>query len=183
MALGPENVESAGRDDLLFVLLAVGPNLFEDLQLACIRQVLFPVQNLFEHEVGIAAQENVGAAACHVRGDSDGTLASGLGDDLGFSLMLLGVKDVVFYAVPAQKAGKSFRFFDGNRADQDGLAALVAFLDLFDDRSELFFLGSVDDIRIIQPDHVAIGRDHVDVEIVDLGKLRRFRVRRAGHAA
>ena len=59
----------------------------------------------------------------------------------------------------------------------------MAFLDLFDDCGELFFLGSVHDIRIIQPDHVAIGRYHIDVEIIDLGKLRRFRIRRAGHAA
>jgi hypothetical protein len=149
MALGPENVEPAGRDDLLFVFFAVGPNFFEDLELACIRQILFPVQNLFEHEVGIAAQDNVSAAARHIRGDGDGALASGLGDDLGFSLMLLGVEDVVFHAVPAQESGESLRFFDGNRADQDGLTALVAFLDLFDDRGELFFLGSVDDIRVI----------------------------------
>ena len=33
-------------------------------------------------EFGIAAQEDVGAAAGHVRGDGDGAAAAGLGDDL-----------------------------------------------------------------------------------------------------
>ena len=81
-----------------------------------------------------------------------------------------------------KNAGEPLRFFDRNRADQDRLAPFVAFLDLFDDRGELFFLRAVDHVRIVLPDHVAIGRDHVDVEIVDLGKLRRFRVGGAGHA-
>ena len=175
--------ESAGRDDFLLVLLAVAPDFFEDFQLARFRQVLFPIEDLLEHEVGIAAQENVGAAARHVRGDGDGAFASGLGDDLGFALVLLGVEDVVFDAVPAQEAGEPLGLFDGNRADEDRLAALVAVLDLFDDGGKLFFLRPVDDVGVVQPDHLAIGRDHVDVEIVDLGKLRRFRVGRAGHAA
>ncbi|MCG3775497.1 MAG: hypothetical protein JW395_2337 [Nitrospira sp.] len=183
MAFGPKNVESACRKNFLLVLLAIGPNLFEDLQLVRFRQVFFPVQDLLEHEVGIAAQENVGAAARHVRRDGDGALVASLGDDLSFPLVLLRIEDVVLHAGPAQVAGKPLRFFDGNRADQDWLASLVAFLDVFDDRGKLFFLGPVDDICIIQADHVAIGRNHIDVEIIDLGELRRFRVRRAGHAA
>ena len=73
-----------------------------DRELAFVRQVLFPVEHLFEHEVGIAAEQNVGAAAGHVRGDGHGALASGLGDDFRFAFVLLGVEHVVLDAVPAQ---------------------------------------------------------------------------------
>ena len=57
---GSEDMEPAGCDDLLFVLFAVGSDFLEDLQLTLFREVLFPVEDLFEHEVGIAAQEDVG---------------------------------------------------------------------------------------------------------------------------
>ena len=60
-------------------------------------------------KVGIAAQQNVGAAAGHVRGDGHGAFAPGLRDDLGFPLVLLGVQDVVFDAVAAQEAGEASR--------------------------------------------------------------------------
>ena len=107
----PRICSPPSRDDLLLVLFAVGLDLFEDLQLACIRQVLFPIEDLFEQEVGIAAEENVGAAARHVRGDGDGALAAGLGDDFGFFLMLLGVEHVVFDAVPAQDSRRAAPIF------------------------------------------------------------------------
>ena len=117
MALSSKNVEAACCDDLLLILLAVGSNLFEDLQLARIRQIFFPIQNLLEHEIRTAAQENVGATARHIRGDGHSALASSLGDNLGFALMLFRVEDVVLDAGPAQGGGEPLRFFDGNRAD------------------------------------------------------------------
>ena len=36
--------------------------------------------------LGIAAEDDVGAAAGHVRGDGHGAFAAGLGDDLGLAL-------------------------------------------------------------------------------------------------
>ena len=71
---------------------------------------------------------------------------------------------------------------DRDRADQDRLAALVALLDLLDDRVELLALGLVDDVRVVVADHGAVGRDDQDVEVVDLGELRRLGVGGAGHA-
>src|ERR1019366_5879749 len=47
---------------------------------------------LLGHELGIAAQQNVGAAAGHVGGNGNRTLAACLGNDLGFLLMVLGVQ-------------------------------------------------------------------------------------------
>ena len=49
-------------------------------------------QFLLGHELRIAAQQDVGTAAGHVGRDRDHALASGLGDDLGFALVKLGVQ-------------------------------------------------------------------------------------------
>ena len=47
------------------------------------------------HEFRVAAEQDVGAAAGHVRGDGDGALAARLGDDLGFLGVILRVEDDV----------------------------------------------------------------------------------------
>ena len=58
---------------------------------------------LLGHEFGIAAQQNVGAAAGHVGGDGDRALASGLGHDLGFLLVVLGIQHDVLHALFLQQ--------------------------------------------------------------------------------
>ena len=45
--------------------------------------------------LGVAAEEDVGAAAGHVGGDGDRALAARLRDDVGLALVLLGVQHVV----------------------------------------------------------------------------------------
>src|SRR5207248_11555405 len=47
----------------------------------------------------LAAEDDVHAAARHVRGDGDRALAARFGDDLGFSLVILRVQDGVVDAV------------------------------------------------------------------------------------
>ena len=46
------------------------------------------------HELGVAAQHDIGTTACHVGGDGDGTLFTGLCYDLGFALVVFGVQHV-----------------------------------------------------------------------------------------
>src|SRR5699024_3037948 len=46
------------------------------------------------HELGVAAQHDIGTTAGHVGGDGDGALFAGLGHDLGLTLVVLGVQDV-----------------------------------------------------------------------------------------
>src|SRR5216683_2102177 len=144
-------------------------------------------------EFRIAAEQNVGAAAGHVGGHGDGTFAPGLGDDAGFTLVLLGIEHLVRNARFFQVFGDGFGFFDGDGADQNGLAALVivadavgqriVFLqDAVDHGFKLFLLGAVDDVRIFSANQRAIGGNHHDIEVVNLAKLGGFRFRGASHA-
>src|SRR5205814_2513394 len=47
---------------------------------------------LLGHELGVTSKQNVGAAARHVGGNRDHAFASGLGDNFGFLLVVLGVQ-------------------------------------------------------------------------------------------
>src|ERR1035437_5284557 len=52
---------------------------------------LLPHAFLLGHEFGIAAQQNIGAAACHVGGDGDPAFASRLRHYFRFALVILRV--------------------------------------------------------------------------------------------
>ncbi len=58
-------------------------------------RLVFVLQQGPGHDFGIAAEDDIGAAAGHVGGDGDGALAPGLGHDLGLTLVMLGVEHLV----------------------------------------------------------------------------------------
>ncbi len=78
------------------------------------------------HRLGIAAEDDVGAAAGHVRGDRHGALAAGLGDDLGLALVMLGVEHLVLDAALVQQRREPLALFDRHGADQHRPAAAAA---------------------------------------------------------
>ena len=82
--------------------------------------------------VGVAAEDDVGAATGHVGGDRDGAEPSCLGNDLGLTLVLLGVEHLVVDAPLLEQIGEPFTLLDGDGADQHGQALLLDFLHLGD---------------------------------------------------
>src|SRR5438477_4742577 len=138
-------------------------------------------ENFLGQEVGVAAEEDVGAAAGHVGRDGHGALASRLGHDLGLALVVFRVEDLMADAALLEELGHGFGLLDGHGADEHGLALLVALDDVLDDGVELLALGLVDDIRVVDPDQVAVGRHDGDVELVDLGELLGLCLGRARH--
>ena len=75
--------------------------------------------------LGVAAELDVDAAAGHVRGDRDRAGRAGLGDDLALVLGVLGlgVEDRVRDALALELLAEQLGDLDGDRADEDGLAA------------------------------------------------------------
>ena len=134
------------------------------------------------HEFRVAAQDDVGAAAGHVGRDGHRALAAGLGDHMRLALVVLGIQHIVRDALLAQKRRHHLGFFDADGADQHGLAALVAVLDLGQHRAELAALVLVDHVVVILADHGLVGGDHRHVQLVDLGELLGLGVGGAGHA-
>ena len=134
------------------------------------------------HELGVSAEQNIGAAAGHVGGDGDGVLAAGLRHDGCFALVILGVQDLVLDAHALEDGGEPFRLLDRDGAHQDGLAPLVEFHDLLGGVAKLLHLGAVDHVLIFLADQGTVGGNDGDVEVVDFLEFGRFGFRRAGHA-
>ncbi len=82
---------------------------------------------LAELHVDVAAQLNVGAAAGHVGGDRDGAGLAGLGDDIGFLLVIARVQHLVRHLALFQDRRKRLRLVDADRADEHRLIAPAAF--------------------------------------------------------
>ena len=86
-------------------------------------------------------------------------------------------------ALALEDFGEEFGFFDAGGADEDGLLLRVEAVDFVSDGEVFFFRGSVDDVRVFDALHLAVGGDDDDVEFVDLVELGGFGFSGAGHAA
>ena len=152
MALGAEDVQAAGGDDFIVLLVGLLPVAVEDFgPLRGGNDVLVPAvipdgavavvdsgldlalggaqglgdsflhALLLGHEFRVAAEQDVGAAAGHVGGDGDHALASGLGDDFAFALVVFGVEHDMLDAFFLQELGEAFGFFNRRRTHENGL--------------------------------------------------------------
>ena len=101
------------------------------------------------HELGVAAQHDIGTTACHVGCNGNGTLFAGLRHDLGLALVVLCVQHVEVAGVFLQHLGKGLALFHADRTHQHGLALLVAFQHLLDNGIVFAVDRLVDGIRII----------------------------------
>ena len=130
----------------------------------------------------VAAEHDVGAAAGHVGGDGDHLRPPGLGHDLGFLGVLLGVEHLVRQLGLRQQVRDQLGVLDRRRAHQHRLAALVAVADVVDDRVVLFLGGLVDEVVVVLADGRLVGRDDHRFQAVDFLEFVGFGVGRAGHA-
>ena len=85
--------------------------------------------------------------------------------------MLFGVQDLVLDAHLLELLGELLGFLDGDRADQHGLSAFVVLLELLRRVAPLLFFGPVHHVLKLKTLHRTIGRDHDDVESVDLASV------------
>ena len=131
--------------------------------------------------LGVAAQHDIRTTAGHVGGYGDGAELAGLGHDLGFLLMVLGVQQIVLDAFPGQQLGKQLVLLNGHGAHQYGLAFGVALLDLPDDRPVFASLGLVDHVVVVLPLVGTVGGDFDDVQVVDGAKFLLFGHGGTGH--
>ena len=188
MPLGAQHMEAARRQHPLAVGLTLSLSVRQRLQPDRVRlrqgsQVNpFSAQPLTGQAIGVAAQQDIDAAAGHVRGDGHGARPTGLGDDARFLFMLLGIQDVMRHALALEQIREHLGRLDGHRADQDRLALPVQLGDLVDDSSELGRLGFVDLIRVVLADNLPVRRDREHIQVVDFAELLRLGQRGAGHA-
>ncbi len=131
---------------------------------------------------GGVAQNNIGTATGHVRGDGHAPQTTGFGDDPRLALVLLGVEHIVAHAVAGQDGGKFFRLLDGNRAHQDRLPQGVALLHILVDGVVFLVVGAEDPVVAILADHGAVGGNGHHAQLVDLVEFLGFGVGSSCHA-
>ncbi len=189
MTLGAQHVKPTGLDD--FVVLGghrvfpfgdrVGPGGLVffgrvDRRQAALRKFLLG------KEFWVSAEHDVGASTGHVGGHGDGALATGLGDDRRFFLVVLGVQHFVRNSTAQQHARQQLGLLDAHRADEHRLALFVTLGDVVDDGLELRLLRLVDDVGLVGSLHRPVGGNRHHAEFVGLVELGRLRVGGACHA-
>ena len=160
VAFRADDVEAARLDHADVVLLGDGLGLGEGrlvrvlVHLGRVEAAL--VEDVGREAGGVAAEQDVGAAAGHVRRDRDRAGPPGLGDDARLLLVELGVEDLVGDAAPLEQRAEDLGLLDADRADQDRPPGLLHLHDLVDQRVELGVLVSEDEIGLVLADHVAL---------------------------
>ena len=85
------------------------------------------------HELGVPAEHDVRTTARHVGSNRDSTLAAGLSDDRRFTLVVLGVEDLVRNTVLLQFIRQVLGLLHAGCSDKDRLTRRVPFDNVFDD--------------------------------------------------
>jgi len=106
----------------------------------------------------------------------------GLGDDVRLALVLLGVEHLVRDLFLGEEPGEELVDLDRGGADQHGLAAFAAVLDVLDHRLPFLLGGAIDAVVLVAAHERPVGGDDDGLEAVDLLEFVGFRVGRAGHA-
>ena len=177
MTLGADDAQAAGSTNLLLLLGANLLGLSQGLGALLVGGVLgsgvdaVVAQDVERQEVGVAAQQDVGTTTGHVRGDGDGTQTTGLGDDGGLALVVLGVEDLVLDAAAGQKTRELLGALDGDGTDEHRLALGMAGNDVLDHGVELDVDGAVDQVVPVIADDGPVRRDGLHRQLVNLTEL------------
>ena len=210
MPLGADDVQAAEVDDLLVFVFALALEVRKDAfpvggldaieaveveevdELLVIDVLLLALDHLLgdlfvqallaRHVFGVAAEQDVGAAARHVGGNRHGVLAAGLRHDLGFLRVILGVEHDVLRALLLEHARQPLGLLNRNGADQRRTSFFLALDDVVDDGRPFFALGAVDQVGLFDARHDAVGRDDHHIKLVNLEELGGLGLGRAGHA-
>jgi len=108
------------------------------------------------------------AATGHVGGDGDHAETAGLGDDLAFLLWELGVEDDVANALALEDSESSSDFSIEVVPTRTGCLTSCRRVISSANGEVLFFRGAEDYVGILDAEHLAVGRDDDDFELVDL---------------
>ena len=125
---------------------------------------------------------NVRSAPGHVCGNCHSARLASARHDLRFLHVKFRIQNVVRNFLALQHSAKQFGSFYADRTDEHRLFSGVAVSNLIDHRVVFFAARFVDAIIVILARHWPVGGNDVDVEFVNIVKLRRFRLGCAGHA-
>ena len=126
-------------------------------------------------------QLDIGTTTCHVGGDRYNTCPTGLSDYLRFLLVQLGVEDIMLDLTKRQHTAQELGYLDTGRTDQYRTTLVHHVHDLVNDRIVFLTLGAVDTVVHVDTGNWLVGRDHNDIQFVDIPELTCLGLCRTGH--
>ena len=126
-------------------------------------------------------QLDIGTTASHVGGDGHLAALARLGNDFGFTGVLLRIQDVRTKAAQAHHPGKEFGGFHIRRTYQDRPSRLGQFHYAVNHRVELALLRLINDVVLVVADHRTVGRNGNDIQLIDAPELTRLGFGGTGH--
>ena len=127
-------------------------------------------------------QLDIGTTTGHVGGNGDGAFATGFCHNVSLLLVQLGVQDIMFNMSAGQDVGKQLRDFNRGGTHQHGSAHFMQPQNLIHYSGIFLTFGLIDQVIGIHTDNRLVGRNHHDIEFVDVPELARFRFSGTGHA-
>ena len=160
MALGGNDAQTTQGLDLLVHHFPLLTQLGHFVLAGCLGQTFIGFDGLHVF-FDVAPQHDVGAATGHVGGDGDHAGTTGLGHDVRFACVLLGVEHLVRQLLLGQQLGDELRVFNRGGAHQHRLATLVAFPDIGNGRVVALLRGLVHAVELVVALALAVRRnDH-----------------------
>ena len=127
-------------------------------------------------------QLNISTAACHVGGNGHGRFLTGIGNNLRFLLMELGIQHAVRNIALLQDMAELLRLGYGSGADQHRLPLGVDFCHIVGNCLVLGTLCFVNNIRMVDTGNRLVGRNDDYRQLVDFQELVFLCLCRTGHS-
>ena len=124
---------------------------------------------------------NICSATGHVCRNCYRARLSGVRHNFRFALVLLGVQNVVLYALAFKHPAQGFRNFDACRSHKNRTALLLQFFDFFNNRRIFFALCSVNCVVFVNARNRFVSGNNNDFEFVDFPELAFFGFGGSGH--
>ena len=126
-------------------------------------------------------QLDIGTTTCHVGGNRYNTCPTGLRNNLCLLLVQLGVEDIMLDLTKRQHTTQELGDLYTRRTDQYRTTLVHHLHDLVNDRVVFLTLGAVDTVVHIVTRDRLVGRDHNDIQFVDIPELTCLGLSRTGH--
>ncbi|CCZ52503.1 uncharacterized protein BN771_01198 [Clostridium sp. CAG:75] len=127
------------------------------------------------------AKLNIGTTTGHIRCDRNGTLLSGIRNNLCLQLMELRIQDFMRNACFLKFSTQILRSINCDRTDQNRLPLLVSLYNVSNNGIELVLFGLIYCIIIVNTRNRLVGRDFNNVHLVNLTELFFLSQRSTGH--
>ena len=133
------------------------------------------------HRLSVSTKHDICSTASHICCDGHRSTAPSHGDDRRFAFVMLCIENLVWNTIFLEHCREFLRLIHTRSSDQYWLTGCVTFHNVFEHRTKLCLSGSVNQVSVVLPHHVAVCWDRNNPQIIDLIELGRLGHCGSGH--